>query len=504
MITAGEPSSGALVGRDQELAALLALLDPRLGPRPSGSARVVVSGIAGVGKTALARQAARTAVAQGWFPGGALVVDLHGGDSDPAAQVAPERVYGALLRALDPSLPVADLPATVEEQASAYHQLMSHLSQYSRPVLLVLDNAGSTDQVAGLLPAGRAHRVLITSRHTLGELPGARLVEVDVLASGPAVELLGSRRPGDSRLGAHPAAAAELARLCGHLPLALQTIAVLMADDPDRPAADLVKELSQETARRQAPRWAGWAALEVSYRCLDDPLARLFRLLAMVPGADVAAPAVAVLADQPVERVRQSLIALARAQLLECRRPGRWRMHDQLRVFATEHARAHTQHDGQDQAIARLLGYYRDTTHAAARRLSAGATQVPNGFDTVEPALDWLRSERANLVAAVVRAAGTPAHREHAIDMALGLAPFLDRERYLEDWTVTATAAVNAAAGIADHHREGAALNNLGSALVEVGRPGDARVALEQASALFVELRAYDDADRVVGLLTTL
>jgi hypothetical protein len=222
--------------------------------------------------TALAWQAARTTVARGWFPGGTLVVDLHGDDSDPAAQVAPERVYASLLRALDPSLPVADLPATVEEQASAYHHLMSHLDQLSRPVLLVLENAGNTDQVTGLLPAGRAHRVLITSRHTLGELPGARLREVDVLASEFAVELLGARRPGDPRLGADPAAAVELARLCGHLPLALQIIAVLMADDPARPTADLVKELAEETTRLQglpSQRWAGRAALELSYRHLE-------------------------------------------------------------------------------------------------------------------------------------------------------------------------------------------------------------------------------------------
>ena len=505
--------------------------------------------MAGVGKTALAWQAARTAVGRGWFPGGALVVDLHGDDADRTAQVALERVYAALLRALDPSLPVADVPGTVEEQASAYHQLMAHLDRLSRPVLLVLDNVGDIDQVTGLLPAGRAHRVLITSRHTLGELPGARLLEVDVLGPEHAVELLGARRPGDSRLGADPAAAAELARLCGHLPVALQTIAVLVADDPARPIAGLVKELAEQTTRlpgSPSQRWAGRAALTLSYGHLEDTPARLFRLLTMVPGGDVSAPAAAALADQPVDQVRASVAALTRAHLLECHRPVRWRMHDLVRLCATEFATAHAQHDGQDQAIARLLGHYRDTTHAATRRCSPVPTQpMSNSFDTAAHALDWLSAERANLVAAVTWAAGTPGRCEHAIDIALGLAQFLDRERHLlKDWTVTATTAVHAATGLGDHHREGAALNNLGSALAEVGRfeeaitshrqaadiyhklgdqhgegraqgnlglaliqlrrPGAARAALEQASALFVALHAYDDADRVVGLLTTL
>jgi tetratricopeptide (TPR) repeat protein len=500
----GEPSSVGLVGRDQELAALLAVLDPR--PAASAGGIVsVVSGTAGVGKTALVEQAARTTVALGWFPGGALVVDLHGDDPDPGAQVAPDRVYAPLLRALDPSLAVEELPATVEEQASAYHQMMSHLDQLSRPVLLVIENGGDSDEVIGLLPAGRAHRVLITSRHTLGELPGARLLDLDVLASELAVELLGARRPGDPRLGADPEAAAELARLCGHLPLALQIIAVLLADDPARSTADLVKELAKETHRLQGlpgDRWVGRPAVELSYRHLGDAAARLFRLVAMVPGADVTAPAAAALADQPVEQVRQSLAALTRAQLLECHRPGRWRMHDLLRLCATEFATVHAQPDGQEQAIARLLGHYRDTTHTAARRSSARPTpQISNDFDTVAHALDWLRAERANLVAAVARAAGTPTHLEYSVDIALGLAQFLDRERHLEDWTATATTAVHAATGLGDHHREAAALNNLGSALAEVGRFEEAITSYHQAAHIYCGLSDHHGEGKALNNL---
>jgi hypothetical protein len=381
----GEPTSWGFVGRDQELAALLALLDPH--PESSaGAVTSVVSGMAGVGKTALAWQAARTAVGRGWFPGGALVVDLHGDDPDPAAQVAPERVHLSLLRALDPDWPVAVRPATVEELASAYRHLMSHLDQVSRPVLLVVDNADNTDQITGLLPAGRAHRVLVTSRRPLKELPGARLLEVDVLAPDLAVELLGARRPGDPRLDANPAAAAELARLCGHLPLALQIIAVLMADDPARPTAELVAELAEETTRLQSSpceRWAGRAAVEMAYRRLDDFAARVFRLLAAAPGSDRTAEAAAALTDQPVEQVHQALAALTRVHLLECRQPGRWRMHDLIRRHATELATAQAHHDGQDQAIARLAQH-----HQTTRRLSGQpAHQVSTGYDTAAHAV---------------------------------------------------------------------------------------------------------------------
>ena len=253
--------------------------------------------------------------------------------------MAPERAYVSLLPALDADWPVAVLPATVDEQASAYHSLMSHLDQVSRPVLLVVDNADDTDQVIRLLPTGAAHRVLITSRHALEELPGARRLEVDALTLDLAIELLGTRRPGDPRLGADPAAAAELARLCGHVPLALQIIAVLMADDPARPAAELVTELADETVRLQSlpgEQWPGRAAVGLAYRRLDDSSARLFHLLAAAPVPDVTAEAAAALVNQPVAEIRPALAALARMHLLESSQPGRWRMHDQIRRYATE------------------------------------------------------------------------------------------------------------------------------------------------------------------------
>lgn len=206
-------------------------------------------------------------------------------------------------------------------------------------MLLVVDNADDTDQVTRLLPTGAAHRVLITSRRALEELPGARRLEVDALTLDLAIELLGTRRPGDPRLGADPAAAAELAHLCGHVPLALQIIAVLMADDPARPAAELVTELADEATRLQSlpgEQWPGRAAVGLAYRRLDDSSARLFHLLAAAPVPDVTAEAAAALVNQPVAEIRPALAALARMRLLESSQPGRWRMHDQIRRYATE------------------------------------------------------------------------------------------------------------------------------------------------------------------------
>lgn len=52
----------------------------------------------GIGKTALAVEAAHRACAEGWFPGGALFVDLRGHDDNP---VTADQAVLALLDALD-------------------------------------------------------------------------------------------------------------------------------------------------------------------------------------------------------------------------------------------------------------------------------------------------------------------------------------------------------------------------------------------------------------------
>jgi hypothetical protein len=78
-----------------------------------------VAGAPGVGKTALAQTAARAAVARGWFPGGAVTVDLHGYDPDPLQVVWPTQLYAGLLRGL--GVPGEQVPPEESEQATVYH-----------------------------------------------------------------------------------------------------------------------------------------------------------------------------------------------------------------------------------------------------------------------------------------------------------------------------------------------------------------------------------------------
>jgi tetratricopeptide (TPR) repeat protein len=358
------------------------------------------------------------------------------------------------------------------------------------------------DQVTAVLPRGvGGHRALITSRNTLAALPEARLLDLHVLDPAAAVELLAlglrRRHPADTRVVADPAAAARLVELCGWLPLAVQIVAALLGDEPDRPLADLAAELADEGHRLRAldygGRWAVRAAFDLSYRRLDPATAHLFRLLAAAPGPDVGLGVAAVLADQPEPATRAGLRRLCRAHLLDQlpAPPGlpgppgqesRWRMHDLIRLYAAEQLTP----DQRAAAFTRVLDHYRRTADLAQRRftaLPAVAAAVPVGFDTPAQAMAWVLAERAGLISHITQATDT--RPTDAVWLAADLAPFLERARLLADWVTIATAAVQASRD--DRTLAAASWNNLGAALRQVRRFEEAITAHQRAGELFRE-----------------
>jgi DNA-binding SARP family transcriptional activator len=101
-------------------------------------------------------------------------------------------------------------------------------------VLILLDDAKDADQVRALLPAGNS-AVLVTSRNELA-LKGAHGTTLAVLEPDEAVELLRAVI-GAERVDREPEATADLANLCGYLPLALRIAAGHLALRPDEPIA---------------------------------------------------------------------------------------------------------------------------------------------------------------------------------------------------------------------------------------------------------------------------
>jgi tetratricopeptide (TPR) repeat protein len=477
-------------GRDTELVVMAGLLDPAA----TGIAMVLaVAGMAGVGKTALAIQAGHAARQRGWFPGGVLFIDLHGYDDVP---VEPEQALDALLRAL--GVAAEHIPPGAEARAGLYRSVLAGISE---PVLVIADNASSEGQARPLLPGSGPHRVVVTSRRTLGGLE-ARLVDVKILDDAAGVMLLDAvlraARPDDERISGDLGAAERLAGICGGLPLAMRLVAALLVADAMRSVSELADDLSVEQVRLEGLRYdngghAGVpsvaAAFELSYRRLDETSARVFRALSLNPGPDLSAAAVAVLADLPAIQIRALLSDLARAHLIEAAPGvvGRWRMHDLLRLYAQRQSDAHAETDRREYARDRLLDYYLRVADAANDHLRAlPGSFVPEDFTGQADALAWLDAERPNLVAAVKMAADTC--RNHAaLDLAMALAQYFLWRRRFDDLLVTAAVSLNSAHRLSDRHGEGGALGNLGNALEGLRRFEEAIGAHQDAIAIFRE-----------------
>jgi len=239
-------------GRSAELATLTEL------SRPGGVTLVVsaAGGIAGVGKTALAVYWAHQAAGQ--FPDGQLYVDLRG--YDPGQEMLPTDALAGFLRAL--GVAGQDIPAEQDDRAARYRGLLA-----GRRMLVLLDNAGSAEQVRPLLPGSATCTVLVTSRdalHGLTASDGAERLGLDLLPAADAEALL-TRLIGD-RATADPVAVAALAGHCARLPLALRVTAELAATRSADPLASLATELASQQRHLEQTAHASLATEPASHQ----------------------------------------------------------------------------------------------------------------------------------------------------------------------------------------------------------------------------------------------
>jgi transcriptional regulator with XRE-family HTH domain len=322
------------VARDVEAAALTKLLDELDG---TGAVVAAIDGIAGAGKTTLALHWARQVA--GRFPDGQLYANLRGFDQR-GAPVMPAEAIRVLLDAL--GVPAHAVPPDLAAQAALYRTLLS-----GKQVLVVLDNARDEQQVRPLLPATAGCMVLVTSRNQLvglAAVDGAHLLTLGEFAPVDARAFL-AERLGAERAAAEPNAIAEIAALCGYLPLALAIAASRLAARPGLPLSALAAELRGAGDRLSAldtgdPAASVRAAFSWSFRHLSGPAERMFRLLSTVPGPDIGVPAAASLAGVSAAQARHELGELARGHLVDEHAPGRYAMPDLLRVYASAQVHA--------------------------------------------------------------------------------------------------------------------------------------------------------------------
>nr|WP_232108375.1 tetratricopeptide repeat protein [Streptomyces gossypiisoli] len=469
-------------------------LRPAVVPRGCRCWLAALSGLGGIGKTALAVEAAHAACAKGCFPGGVLFLDLRGYDDDP---VTGDQALEALLRALgtEPD----HIPAGVEERAALYRSVLAERGRERGPLLVVADNASSSEQVRRLLPGEARHRLLVTSRTKLPQL-GARLLPLGELTPQEAYDLLDRALriadPADRRAAQEPEAVRDVSARCGHLPLALGIAAALLVLDRDKPVAELADELAEllgRLAHLDDGERSVRAAFDVTYRRLPAEQARLLRLMAVAPGADVSTEVAAVLVGADTPPIRD-LNALARTHLVERgSMRGRWRLHDLVRAFGV----ALVEEDPQEGEAARehLLAFYGARARAAADwvRWLPGNT-APMGFSDRTEALGWMDAERTGLVAAV-QWADEGRFAVGALGLADGLGEYLEWRRFFDDWITVTRVALQAASRLGSRRTEAGVWNDHGIALRRVGRVEEAMEAFTRARDLHQELEADPDFD---------
>jgi DNA-binding SARP family transcriptional activator len=449
----------AFTGRKAELARLLELADSDA--RSLGAVPVLaIDGMAGIGKTALAVHAAHLLAER--FGDGQLFIDLHG-YTEGYPPRSPDEALETFLRAL--GLPASAIPEDTEERAALYRDRLA-----GTRTLVVLDNAADETQVRPLIPGDGGCLVLVTSRRQLKGLQDAHAVALDVLAEPEAIALL-REVAGPGRIAADDPAAAEIAGLCGRLPIAVRIAAALIRSRTGWSPRDLAGRLRAAQAGLDAFSVGDQdlaAMFGLSSQTLHHEQRRLYACLGLIPGPEIdALAAAALLGADPVtaERLLQELVD--QSLLLEPA-AGRYRMHDLIRAHARGLTLADACEAEGDRAIARLLNYYQHTAGRADARISWNARPSPYGLPPAHaPALSdaaaaraLLRAERANLIACLQYAIDG-GRDELTVALSAGLASLLRIDGPWSQGMLLHTAAAAAAGRLGDRSGQADALTRL-------------------------------------------
>jgi transcriptional regulator with XRE-family HTH domain/tetratricopeptide (TPR) repeat protein len=381
------PDVADFTGRAAEAAALGAWLaaEPE-----TGIAIALVTGRAGVGKTALAVHVAHRL--RDRFPDGQLFLNL-GGVGGRAVSAGD-----ALLRALRSlGVPGGAVPDEVEERAALYR---AHLA--GRSVLVLIDNAADEAQVRALLPGAGRSAALVTSRGVLAGLEAGHRLPLSELEPERSVELL-ARVAGAGRVEVDPEPARAIVELCGMLPLAVRIAGARLATEPGLSPDRLASRLADEYRRLDELRAGDLAvrtSFNASYRALDGDVREVFCALGLLNASDFPAWVPATVANRTVPDAERLLDRLVDGNLLDAAGADaagrrRYRLHDLLAAFARERLEEERSATPRQVGLGRWLDAYLSVADWIEARLPEGGGRSP------VPASAWLAPEHVELVTPV-------------------------------------------------------------------------------------------------------
>ncbi|MEU5995709.1 tetratricopeptide repeat protein [Spirillospora sp. NPDC047418] len=414
------PDIDDFTGRDDELGALT-----------DRAHRVsVITGLAGVGKSALAVRAARALAHR--YPDVRLYLHLRGHDPE-LPPLSPHAALAELLRLLN--VPARRIPAGLADRAVLWRQEMER-----RRAIVVLDDATDVRQIRAILTA-RSARFLVTARRRLSGLPGASYVRLDVLGVDAARALVrgiaGHLRDVDVD---------AIVRRCGRLPVALRVAA-------GRAAAGM---FHHDEAGAEDGEGLAEAAFELSYRALTGDQRMVFRRLGLTPCPETDACVVSVVSGVPDEVAREAVEALLDHHLVHEFVPGRLRMHDLVRAFARARAFAEESSADRRRAVGRLLSHYLARADRADRvryphrhRPAAPLDDVGEDSGEEQDARRWLETEWRNGLF-LAHHAIEHEWRQHGVRLVQSLSAFLEEHGHYEHAAEAQEEALQAARELGD------------------------------------------------------
>ncbi|WBB93031.1 AfsR/SARP family transcriptional regulator [Verrucosispora sp. WMMC514] len=429
-----------------------------------GETRIqLIDGMAGSGKTTLAVHVA-TRVAER-YPDAQLFIDLHG--HSERAPLSPSAALTTLLRQL--GVPAERIPVDPDDRLAIWRTELA-----DRRALVLLDNAASAAQVAPLLPSGAGCLTLITSRRRLVGLDEGRPSSLPVLDIDEAIELLG-RVAGDDRVAAEPAAAVEVVRRCGHLPLAIRLAGTRLVHRSRWRIADLAERLGgnrDALAELALGHRSVGDAFALSYAQVSTAAQRTFRLLGLHPGVRVDNTTAAALTDVPLAEAQDLLDELVDAHLIDEPVPGRYRLHDLVREYARTLLADPANGAERRDALRRLLDHHLHVAAAIGRESESPGSRTTLSLPDpprpdlvaicVEQGLAWFDENRSALVA--LPGLAEVEFPERAWQLARASWRLLYNGGHLDELVETHTVGLRAAETVGDESAQALMLNYLASA----------------------------------------
>ncbi|MEV0586182.1 helix-turn-helix domain-containing protein [Nonomuraea sp. NPDC050310] len=471
---------GDFTGREHELGLLRGLV-----PRDSGDAvAVAVWGVAGMGKSALAVHAAGQLA--DLFPDGRFFLDLRGMDAVPLDSSSG---LARLLKAL--GTPERRIPADEDERAGLYRAQLA-----GRRCLIVLDNAADEAQVRPFLVSDGPSMTIVTSRRPLGGLEGVHRIPLAQLGADDAAALLLSI-VGENRAAAEPDAVEEVARLCGHLPLALRIAGNRLQSRPGWTIKQLSARLGDEE-RRLDHLTAGdlhvAAAFALSYEQLSPTARQAFRWLAETAAPTFGVPLAAVLTKLDLDDAEDALEELTELGLLQSPYPARYRFHDLVRLYSRARLAAEETEEVRERGRRRMEAWLLETAVVAGRWFEPEYGAPPPGWRSLvslgsrEEAGDWLQTEGTAWLEALRSAARRGEHAT-VVEVAESMHWFSDQWIAWGNWREIFELSSTAARAMGDKLQEAVHLNYLSWALrICEGRAAEAEAAALRAMALAEEI----------------